>query len=115
LIEELVVCDPLTPVAVVAEAELPGAPPGRTVRLVLDLGYATDEAATLVRDLTAGLATQIEATLTDPATDLSAELAAALVALAGALAQQPADRATVTTLNTPLARAWHAHPAGLGR
>ncbi len=108
-------CDPLTPIAVVAEAELPGAPPGRTARLILDLGYATDEAATLVRDLTEGVATQIKARLTDPGTDLSAELAAALAALAGTLTEQPADRATVTTLNTPLARAWHAHPAGSGR
>ncbi len=111
-------CDPLTPIVVVAEAELSGAPPGRTARLVLDLGYATDEAATLLRDLTEGLVTQIEAKLTDPATDLSAELAGALTALAalaGTLAQQPADQASVTTLNTPLARAWHAHPAGSGR
>ncbi len=104
-------CDPLTPVAVVAEAEVPGAAPGRMARLILDLGYATDEAATLVRDLTEGLVIQIEAMLADPGTDLSAELAA----LAGTLAEQPADRATATTLNTPLARAWHAHPAGSGR
>ncbi len=108
-------CDPLTPIAVVAEAKLSGAPPGRAARLILDLGYATDEAATLVRDLTEGLVIQIEAKLTDPATDLSAELAGALAELAGTLAERPADRATVTTLNTPLARAWHAHPAGWGR
>ncbi len=108
-------CDPLTPVAVVAEAEVPGAAPGRMARLILDLGYATDEAATLVRDLTEGLVIQIEAMLADPGTDLSAELAGALAALAGTLTEQPGDRATVTTLNTPLARAWHAHPAGSGR
>ncbi len=107
--------DPSTPAAVVAEAEVSGAPPERTARLILDLGFVTDEAAALARDLTEGLATQIEAMLTDPATDLSAELAAALVALAGALAEQTADRATVTALDTPLARAWHAHPAGSGR
>ena len=108
-------CNPLTPIAIVAEAELSGAPPGRSARLILDLGHATNEAATLLRDLTEGLMTQVEAMLTDPATDLSAELAGALAALAGTLAEQPGDRATVTTLNTSLARAWHAHPAGSGR
>ena len=56
--------------------------------------------------------TQIEAMLTDPATDLSPRLRDALGGLAGALAEQTADRATVTTLDTPLARAWQAHPAG---
>ena len=107
--------DPSTPAAVVAEAEVSGAPPGRTARLILDLGFVTDEAAALARDLTEGLVTQVEAMLTDPGTDLSAELAGALAALCGALAEQTAARATVTTLNTPLAPAWHAHPAGWGR
>jgi hypothetical protein len=114
-----VVDDPSTPAAVVAEAEVSGAPPGRTARLVLDLGcatddlgYATDEAAALARDLARGVLTQIEAMLTDPATDLSPHLRDALGGLAGALAEQTDDRATVTALDTPLARAWRAHPAG---
>jgi hypothetical protein len=51
----------------------------------------------------------------DPAADLSAELRGALAALAGALTEQTVDRATVTTLSTPLTRARHAHPAGWGR
>ena len=59
--------------------------------------------------------TEIEALLADPAADLPAEVRAALAALAGALGEQTVDRATVTTLNTPLARAWRAHPAGWGR
>ena len=53
--------------------------------------------------------------LADPATDFPADLRAALAPLAGALAEQTGDRATVTALNTPLARAWRAHPAGRGR
>jgi hypothetical protein len=53
--------------------------------------------------------------LADPAADLPAELRGALVALAGALTEQAVDRATVTTLNTPLTRAWCAHPSGRGR
>jgi hypothetical protein len=59
--------------------------------------------------------TQVEAMLADPAADLPADVHAALAALAGALTEQTVDRATVTTLNTPLARAWRAHPAGWGR
>ena len=101
--------------AVVVEAELSGAPPGRTARLILDLGCADADAAAVARDLATGVRTQIEALLADPATDLPAELRAALAALAGALAEQTDDRATVTALNTPLARAWRAHPAGRGR
>src|SRR3954451_21710168 len=34
---------------------------------------------------------------------------------ADALAEQTEKRATVTILDTPLARAWHAHPAGRPR
>jgi uncharacterized membrane protein len=105
--------DPAAPVVV--EAELSAAPPGRTARLLLDLGSATAEAAAVARDLAGGVRTQIEALLADPAANLSAELRAALAALAGALSEQTVDRATVTTLNTPLARAWRAHPAGWGR
>jgi hypothetical protein len=105
--------DPAAPVVV--EAELSAAPPGRTARLILDLGSATAEAAAVARDLAGGVRTQIQALLADPAADLPAELRAALAALAGALSEQTGDRATVTTLNTPLARAWRAHPAGWGR
>jgi uncharacterized membrane protein len=101
--------------SIVAEAELSAAPPGRTARLILDLGSATAEAAAVARDLAGGVRTQIEALLADPAADLPAELRAALAALAGALSEQTGHRATVTTLNTPLARAWRAHPAGWGR
>ena len=105
--------DPAAPVLV--EAELSAAPPGRTARLVLDLGSATAEAAAVARDLAGGVLTQVEAMLADPAADLPADVRAALAALAGALSEQTVDRATVTTLNTPLARAWRAHPAGRGR
>jgi hypothetical protein len=35
--------------------------------------------------------------------------------LRAAVAEQAAGRATVTILQTPLARAWRAHPAGRGR
>ncbi len=98
------------PAAVVAEAELSGAP-RQTVRLILDLGHVTDEAAAVARDLARGMLTQLEARLADPATDLSAEVRGALGSLAGALSEQTSDRTTVTLLNTPLARAWHAHPA----
>ena len=105
-------CDPVAPVVV--EAELSAAP-GRTARLLLDLGSATAEAAAVARDLADGVLTQIQALLADPATDLSADVRAGLAALAGALTEQTVDRATVTALNTPLARAWRAHPAGWGR
>jgi len=109
------VCDPFAPTSVVVEAELSGAPQGRTARLILDLGYADAEVAAVARDLARGVLTQVEALLADPATDFPADLRAALAALAGALAEQIGDRATVTALDTPLARAWHAHPAGRGR
>ncbi len=102
-------CDPAAPVVV--EAELSAAPPGRTARLILDLGCTTAEAAAVARDLAGGVLTQVEALLADPA----AEVRAALAALAGALSEQTVDRATVTTLNTPLTRAWRAHPSGWGR
>ena len=105
--------DPAAPVVV--EAELSAAPPGRTARLVLDLGSATAEAAAVARNLARGMLTEIEALLADPAADLPADVRAALAALAGGLSEQTGDRATVTTLNTPLARAWRAHPSGWGR
>jgi hypothetical protein len=105
--------DPAAPVVV--EAELSAAPPGRTARLILDLGSATAEAAAVARDLAGGVLTQVEALLADPAVDLPAELRAALAALAGALSEQTSERTTVTALNTPLARAWRAHPSGWGR
>jgi hypothetical protein len=113
LTEELLVRDPAA--LVVAEVALSAVPPGRTACLVLDLGHATDEAAALARDLADGVLDQIEAMLADSAIDLPAELRGALAALCGALAEQTAARATVPTLNTPLARAWHAHPAGWER
>ena len=105
--------DPAAPVVV--EAELSAAPPGRTARLILDLGSATAEAAAVARDLAGGVRTQVEALLADPAAGLPADVRAALAALAGALSEQTGQRATVTMLNTPLARAWRAHPAGWGR
>ncbi len=105
--------DPAAPLVV--EAELSAAPPGRTARLILDLGSATAEAAAVARDLARGMLTEIDALLADPAADLPADVRAALAALAGALTEQTGDRATVTTLNTPLTRAWRAHPSGRGR
>jgi hypothetical protein len=107
------VCDPAS--SVVAEAELPAAPPGCTARLVLDLGYADAQATAVTRDLAHGVLRHIEAMLADPATNLPADARAALAALAGALSEQTRHRATVTKLHTPLARAWRAHPAGRGR
>jgi hypothetical protein len=108
------VCDPSAPV-LAAEVELSAAPQGRTARLILDLGYTSAEAAAVAHDLARGVLTQIEALLADPAAALSADLRGSLVALAGALSFQTADRATVTALDTPLARAWRAHPAGQPR
>jgi hypothetical protein len=102
-------------IAVVAEAKLAAAPPGHTARLVLDLGYATAEAAAVARNLARGVSTQIEALLADPATDLPAHLCDALTALAAALSEQTPREATVTVLDTPRTRAWRAHPAGRGR
>jgi hypothetical protein len=77
------VCDPAA--SVVVEVELSAAPPGRTARLLLDLGYANVEAAAVARDLARGVRTKIEALLTDPATDLPAHLRGALAGQAGAL------------------------------
>ena len=106
-------CDP--PSSIVAEAELSAAPPGRTARLVLDLGYADAEVAAVARDLAQGVLRHIKAMLADLATDLPAEARAALAALANALSGQISGGATVTALDTPLTRAWRAHPAGRGR
>ena len=97
---------------VVAEAALSAAPPGRTARLVLDLGYADAQVAAVTRDLAQGVLRHIEAMLADPATDLPVN---ALAALADALSEQTGGGATVTELDTPRARAWRAHPAGRGR
>jgi hypothetical protein len=105
--------DPAAPLVV--EAELSAAPPGRTARLILDLGSATAEAAAVTRDLAGGVLTQVETLLADPATDLPADARDALAALADALSRQISGGATVTALDTPLARAWRAHPAGRGR
>jgi hypothetical protein len=107
------VCESST--AVVAEAELSAAPPGCTARLILDLGYPDVEAAAVARDLARGMLSQIEALLADPTTDLPAGLRDALAALTDALSEQTTDGATVTALNTPLARAWRDHPAGRAR
>ena len=101
--------------SVVAAAELSAAPPGCTARLVLDLGYADAEVAAVARDLARGVLSHIQAMLADPATDLPADARAALAALADALSEQTRHRATVTALDTPLARAWRTHPAGRGR
>ena len=106
-------CDPAS--SVVAEAELSAAPPGRTARLVLDLGYADAEVAAVARDLAEGVRRHIEAMLADPATDLPTAARAALAALAGALGEQISGGATVTELDTPLSRVWRAPPAGRGR
>jgi hypothetical protein len=105
--------DPAAPVVV--EAELSAAPPGRTARLILDLGSATVEAAAVAHDLAGGVLTQVETLLADPAADLPPHLRAALAGLADALGEQISGGATVTALDTPLARAWRAHPAGRGR
>jgi hypothetical protein len=107
------VSDPAS--SVVAEAELSAAPPGCTARLVLDLGSTDAAVAAVARDLAQGVLSHIEAMLADPATDLPADARAALAALADALSEQTRHRATVTALDTPLARAWRAHPGGRGR
>jgi hypothetical protein len=101
--------------SILAEAALSAAPPGRTARLVLELGYADAQVAAVARDLAHSVLSHIEAMLADPATDLPADARAALTALADALSEQTRHRATVTELDTPLARVWRAHPAGRGR
>ena len=101
--------------SIVAGAALSAAPPGCTARLVLDLGYADAQVAAVAHELAAGVLRHIEAMLADPATDLPAEAHDALAALADALTEQTSGGATVTALDTPLARAWRAHPAGRGR
>ena len=108
-------CDPFAPAAVDVEVELSAAPRGRTARLILDLGYTDAQAAAVVRDLAEGMRSQIKALLTDRTTDLPAHLRDVLTGLADALVEQTGDGATVTALDTPLARAWRAHPAGRGR
>ena len=97
------------------EVEPSGGPRGRPARLVLALGCADAQAAAVAGDLAGGVCSRVEALLADRGTDFPADLRAALAGLAGALTEQTGDRATVTALNTPLARAWHAHPAGRGR
>ena len=106
-------CDPAS--SIVAEAALSAAPPHRTARLVLELGYADAQVAAVAHDLAHSVLSHIEAMLADPATDLPADARAALAALADALRGQISGGATVTTLDTPLARAWRAHPAGQSR
>ena len=101
--------------AVIVEAELSGAPPGRTARLILNLGYTDAQAAAVVRNLAEGVRSQIETLLADPATDLPAHLRGALTGLVDALAEQIESEATITALDTPLMRAWRAHPAGWRR
>jgi hypothetical protein len=103
------VCNPAS--SIVAEAALSAAPSGCTARLVLELGYADAQIAAVAR----GVLAQVEAMLADPATDLPADARAALTALADALSEQTRHRSTVTALDTPLARAWRADPAGRGR
>ena len=100
--------------SVVAGAALSAAPPGRTARLVLDLGYADAEVAAVTRALAHGVLRYIEAMLADPATDLPAGARAALAALADALSEQISGGATVTALDTPPPRTWRAHRAGQG-
>jgi hypothetical protein len=107
------VSDPAS--SILAEAALSAAPPGRTARLVLELGYADAQVAAVARDLAHNVLSHIEAMLADPATDLPADARAALTALADALSEQTRHRGTVTALDTPLVRAWRADPAGRGR
>src|SRR3954466_15656905 len=91
---------------IVAEAQLSPAPPGAPAHLVLDPGLAPPEAAAVARNLATGVLGRIETLLAGPATDLPAQLRAAVAALADAPAEQAAGQATVTILDTPLARAW---------
>jgi hypothetical protein len=111
--EECVACQ--LSAAVVAEAEQSPADQGCTARFVLDLGPATPESAAVAHQLARRMLGQVQVLLADPATALSAPLRTTLSALADALAERTAERATVMTLDTPLARAWRAHPAGSAR
>jgi hypothetical protein len=97
------------------EAEQSAADQGCTARFVLDLGPVTPESAAVAHQLARRMLGQVQVLLAEPATALSADLRSTLSALAGALAERTAERATVTTLDTPLVRAWRAHPAGRGR
>ena len=108
-------CHPSASAALVAEAELPAGAQGRTARLILDLGSTDAQAAQLARDLAQGVRSQIETLLADRGIDLPAHLRGALTGLVDALAEQIGSEATVTALDTPLMRAWRAHPAGRGR
>ena len=101
--------------SVFAAAELPAAPPGRTARLLLDPGSTDAGVAAVARNLAHGVLSHIQARLADPATELPAEARAALAALVDALSERTSGGATGTALDTPLARAWRAHPAGRGR
>jgi hypothetical protein len=107
--------DPSPPACLVVEVELSAAPPDRTARLVLDLGYADAKAAAVARDLADGVGSRVVTLLADRGTDPPAPLGHALTGLADALAEQTDGGATVTALNTPLARARRAQPAGQGR
>jgi hypothetical protein len=109
------VCDPSAPAALVVEVKLPAAPQGRTARLILDFGYADAQATAVARDLAEGVLGRVETLLAARGTDLPAQLRGALIGLADALAEQSAGEATVIGLDTPLTRAWRAHPAGRGR
>jgi hypothetical protein len=101
--------------AVVAEAEQSAADQGCTARFVLDLGPVTPESAAVAHRLARRMLGQVQVLLADPVTELSASLRTTLSALADALAERTTEPATVTTPDTPLARAWRAHPAGRGR
>jgi hypothetical protein len=109
------VCNPVIPASLVAEVKLSAAPQGRTARLILDLGDTDAQAAAVVGDLADGMLSQIQTLLANRSTDLPAHLRGALTGLADTLAEQSAGEATVTALDTPLTRAWRAHPAGRGR
>jgi hypothetical protein len=93
-VEEYVVCDPSAPASIVVEVGPSAAPRGRSTRLILDLGYADDEAAAVVRDLAEGVLSQVATLLTDRGTDLPARLRGALTGLADALAERSAGGAT---------------------
>jgi hypothetical protein len=109
------VCNPSAPAFLLAEVELSAALHRRTALLILNLGYIDAQAAAVVRDLADGVRSQVETLLADRTTDLPAHLRGALIGLAHPLPERRAAAATVTALETPLAGAWRAHPAGRGR